>query len=139
MEPANLPRKSIEFDLARLEYDETLNILFFRVKQDIEVDVKEIEEMIRYARELMGDKKHLCVVDFGTSVMSTAEARVRYAESEYIRRYRLADAFLVKSLPIRIVANFFIRVTRPKIKTRLFTSEEEAVDWLLRQNFQTEQ
>jgi hypothetical protein len=124
---------TFSYPLARLEYDEEKNILFFRVKQDIEVDVKEILDMISYAKEVMGDKRHYCVVDFGANVMSTNEARSVYAESDYIQKNRIADAFLVKSLALRIVANFFIKVTKPKVKTRLFTDESLALNWLMLQ------
>jgi hypothetical protein len=125
--------KSFSYPLAALEYDEERNVLFFRVKQEIEVDVKEIQDMIAYAKEVMGNKRHYCVVDFGHNVMSTTEARDVYAASDYIQQYRIADAFIVKSLALRIVANFFIKVTKPKVKTRLFTEETVALNWLLQQ------
>lgn len=124
--------KTVNFDLAQLKYDEKLNVLFFRVKQDIEVDVKEIGEMLRYVEEFMGPKRHLCVVDFGTHVSSSSEARKLYADSPYIQNYRIADAFLVKSLALSLVANFFIQITKPKVKTRMFSDENQAVEWLLK-------
>ena len=123
-------KKIIDYEFARLEYYSETNILFFRVKQDLEVDVEEIKEMLRYAEEVMGPKRHLAVIDFGVSVLSTSEARSLYAQSPYIQKYRIADAFIVKSLPLRIVANFFINVTRPKVRTRLFTDETLAIEWL---------
>lgn len=125
------------FPLANLQYDTEKNILFFRVKQDLEVEAKEIREMIGYAQKVMGNKKHLAVVDFGSSLGSTSEARSIYANDPYIQNFRIADAFLVKSLGVRLVANFFIQVTIPKVKTRLFTDELLAIDWLLQQQNQT--
>ncbi|MCU0359397.1 MAG: hypothetical protein MUF75_01570 [Bacteroidia bacterium] len=95
--------------------------------------MKEIQDMIAYAKEVMGEKRHYCVVDFGSNVMSTTEARAVYAASDYINTFRIADAFLVKSLALRIVANFFIKVTQPRVKTRLFTDETAAIQWLLLQ------
>lgn len=131
-----MPIKSFSYPLAELSYDEEKNVLFFKVKQEIEVDVKEIQDMIAYAKEVMGEKRHYCVVDFGSSVMSTTEAREVYAASDYIQKNRIADAFLVKSLALRLVANFFIQVTKPKVKTRLFTDESLALTWLLQQKDQ---
>jgi len=118
------------YPLATLEYSPEKNILIYRVKQDITVDVAEIKEMIEYVKEFMGDKKHMALIDFGMSVGSTTEGRKVYAESDYILDNRIADAFLVRSLSVRLIANFFIRVTKPKIPTRLFTSEAEAFKWL---------
>lgn len=120
-----------EFRLAILEFDEEKNILFYRVKQDIIIDVLEINEMIDYVTEFIGETKHYGLVDFGTSVGSTTEGRKSYAKSAYINKYRKADAFLVKSLAVRLIANFFIKVTRPEINTKLFTSEEQAIEWLM--------
>lgn len=122
--------KTKEYRLATLEYDAEKNILFYRVKQDITIDIAEIKEMIEYVKEFMGEKKHLALIDFGSSVGSTTEGRRVYAEEIYLTKYRIADAFLVNSLSMRLIANFFIKVTKPKIATRLFTSEIEAVKWL---------
>lgn len=122
--------KAKEYPLATLQYDEEKNILFYRVKQDQVVDVAEMKEMLRYAEEFMGHKRHYAVVDFGGNLTSSTEARQIYADAEYIQKYRMADAFLVKSLSVRLIANFFIKVTKPKINTRLFTEETSAVNWL---------
>ncbi len=122
--------KTKQYPLATLEYNEEKNILFYRVKQDQVVDVAEINEMLVYVQEFLGPKEHYAVVDFGGNLSSSTEARQIYADSEYIQKYRIADAFLVKSLPVRLIANFFINVTKPKVNTRLFTDEAKAVKWL---------
>lgn len=118
------------FEFASLRYDAGLNTLFFKVNQDIEVDVHVIKEMLRYAQDTMGEKRHYCVIDFGSNVDSTTEGRKLYADSKYIQTYRIADAFIVKSLALKMVANFFIQVTRPKVLTRMFNDEESALNWL---------
>ena len=122
--------KTKEFPLATLQLNKEKNILFYRVKQDQVVDVAEMKEMLRYVEEFMGPKKHYAVVDFGGNLTSSTEARQIYADAEYIQKYRIADAFLVKSLAVRLIANFFIKVTKPNVKTKLFTEENDAVLWL---------
>ncbi len=111
-----------QYPLAELQFNEELNLLFLKIKQDINIDVDEINEMIDYVKEYVGNKKHFAIIDFGESVNSSNESRKVYAESEYLLEFRLADAFIVKSLPLKLVANFFIRVTQPRIKTKSFTS-----------------
>lgn len=122
--------KTKKYELATLEYDPDKNILFYRVSQDQVVDVPEIKEMLRYVAEFMEHKPHYAVIDFGGNTTSSPEARKIYADADFINKYRIADAFLVKSLGVRIMANFFIKVTKPKVTTRLFTDEKEAVKWL---------
>lgn len=119
-----------QYPLAELRFDEEENLLFLKVKQDITIDVAEINEMIDYVKEFVGSKKHFAVIDFGESVNSSNESRKVYAESNYLLEFRLADAFIVRSLPIKLVANFFIRVTQPSIKTKSFTSEAAAKEWI---------
>lgn len=119
-----------EYRLATLQFDEQKNILFYRVKQDQVVDVAEIKEMLVYVQEFMGPVRHYAVIDFGGSLSSSTEARQVYADAEYLQKWRIADAFLVKSLPVRLIANFFIKVTKPKVNTRLFVDEAAAVNWL---------
>ena len=122
--------KTKEFRLATLQYNENANILYYRVKQDQAVDVAEIKEMLVNVEEFMGPVKHYAVIDFGGNLSSSTEARQIYADAEYIQNYRIADAFLVRSLPVRLIANFFINVTKPKVKTKLFTDESASVKWL---------
>lgn len=122
--------KTKDYRLATLEYDEQKNILYYRVKQDQVVDVAEIKEMLGDVQEFMGNVKHYAVVDFGGNLSSSTEARQIYADAEYIQKYRIADAFLVKSLPVRLIANFFINITKPKVNTKLFVDEAAAVNWL---------
>jgi hypothetical protein len=122
--------KTKDYPLAKLEFDEQKNILFYRIKQDQVVDVAEIREMLEYVQEFMGPVRHYAVIDFGGNLSSSTEARQVYADAEYLQKWRIADAFLVKSLPVRLIANFFIKVTKPKVTTRLFTDENAAVNWL---------
>jgi len=119
-----------DYPLAKIEYSPEKNIVFYRIKQDQTVDVAEIKEMIENVKEFIGEKEHYAIVDFGANLGSTKEARKVYAELPYILKYRMADAFLVRSLSVRLIANFFIKVTKPKITTKLFTSEQDAVKWL---------
>jgi hypothetical protein len=122
--------RSKSYPLAILEYDEQSNILYYRVKQDQDIDLPEMEEMLRYVQEFMGPTRHFAVIDFGGSLTSSTEARKKYADSEYINTYRIADAFLVRSLGLKLVANFFVNVTKPNVRTKVFNDEKDAVEWL---------
>lgn len=45
-------------------------------------------------------------------------------------KYGKADALVVSTLPQRLVANFYIKVVKPQVPTKFFTSKEKAVEWL---------
>lgn len=53
-----------------------------------------------------------------------------YAASEESNIYTLADAFVVKSLPVKIIGNFYVAFNKPVKPTKIFDSELEAVQWL---------
>ena len=44
--------------------------------------------------------------------------------------YGKADAFVISALPQKIMGNFYLKVFKPKVPTKLFSSEEKAVKWL---------
>lgn len=121
---------TVKTPFGTFSYDPESSILTCRIKQGQTVDIEEITSMIKAVEGLIGQKPHYALVDFGANLQSTPEARKIYADSSYLHAYRLADAFLVKSLAVRLVANFFINVTKPKVKTRLFTDEKKAMKWL---------
>ena len=59
------------------------------------------------------------------------EAREYLSSDEGIQGLK-AGAIVTKSIFSRHIANFFIRISviQPKIPTRLFSTEEEALQWL---------
>lgn len=67
------------------------------------------------------------LVDIRAAGTTSPEARRVYATEIHNTP---AQAVLVDSAFTRMVAGLFVRLSRPKIPTRLFTSEEEATAWL---------
>lgn len=41
-----------------------------------------------------------------------------------------ADAFVIKSMAQKILANFYIKINKPERPTKFFNSKEDAIDWL---------
>lgn len=61
-----------------------------------------------------------------------ADHKVRaFAASEEANLYTLADAFMITSTALKVIGNFYLRVNKPVRPTRMFTSETDAVEWLL--------
>jgi hypothetical protein len=42
----------------------------------------------------------------------------------------MADALLVGSTMMKLIATAYINFNKPKVPTRMFTSEEKAIAWL---------
>jgi len=44
--------------------------------------------------------------------------------------YGKADAFVIDALPQKIVGNFYLKFVKPQVPTKLFRTEEKAIEWL---------
>ncbi len=44
--------------------------------------------------------------------------------------YSKADAFVIKSMAQRILANFYVKIHKPERPTKFFSSKEDAITWL---------
>lgn len=41
-----------------------------------------------------------------------------------------ADAFVIKSMAQKILANFYIKINKPERPTKFFNNKDEAINWL---------
>lgn len=63
-------------------------------------------------------------------ILTTIEPGVReYLESARYK-HKVAEAFVVRNLGQRIIANFYLRIKRHACPTEVFNSEEEAIKWV---------
>jgi predicted ATPase len=89
------------------------------------------EEMARKTvRELMSltsGKRIALLADIRQQKSITREARVFYGNAT---QAYAALALLAGSPATRVIANFFIGLSHPKVPTQIFTDEEKAVAWL---------
>lgn len=97
--------------------------------EDCVVTEEIIQDIHETGRLLSNQKPHCMLVDLSLNVSSTSEARKYGANNEYIK-YHLAYALIGQSLPVNLLVNFFIKINKPKIQTKLFSNREEALTWL---------
>lgn len=93
-------------------------------------DLDDARENVRTAIEISGGAKVPHLIDMRLIRNQTREARAYYAGPETAEAIS-AVALLIGSPLSRAIANFFLGLNKPMMPTRLFTSEEEAIDWLL--------
>ena len=72
----------------------------------------------------------LLIKDSG--VVSMDKSARDYFSSDEGTKNVLAGALMLDSGFSRILGNFFLKVTKPKIPARIFTDEKEALEWLER-------
>ncbi len=98
-------------------------------KNNILLDVPLQLRMADAFNEIADGKKSLFIFEAGENVIVTKEARdnaLKLEDSTPI----LASAVVANNLAYRIIANFFIKVQRPKGKYKVVANREEALLWL---------
>ena len=120
-------KKQIETPTASLILEN--GVLFVEMKANINLGLTEMQELLRQAVELNQHKKYFAIIDTQSPYETSLEARNYYSKSEYTD-YRYADAFIVTSLPMRLLVNFYISFHKPKIPTKMFNNEKKAIEWI---------
>jgi hypothetical protein len=120
-------KNKIDTPSAILSLDE--NVLFVKMKANINLGLTEMQELLHHAVELNQYKKYFAIIDTQSPYETSLETRNYYSESEYTK-YRYADAFIVNSLPMRLLVNFYISFHKPKIPTKMFNNEKNAIEWI---------
>ena len=94
-----------------------------------EVTLEDAQEtMAAYLKINQGRKRPL-FVDTKTMKSLAREARHYYA-SEEAARVASAVAVIVGTPVSRVLGNFYLGLSNPHLPTRLFSSEEDALEWL---------
>lgn len=103
--------------------------LYIEIFDGQELDVEDIKALMAAKDQLCGSKPHTTVFIAGNYSSLSQEAR-EYASTKEAYGAAIAKSIVAKSLPTRLMGNFFIRYNNPPAPTRLFKNEEEAVAWL---------
>ena len=104
-------------------------ILYTKVLPGAELTLAEAQKITEAEFKLAGGQKRPLFVDIRLVKSITREAREHFA-GESVQRFVSAVALCIQSPLSRVIGNFFMGYNRPLFPTRLFTSEDEAIDWL---------
>lgn len=94
-----------------------------------EIEKKHLEQLRSIIKEIGGSKKMPVYIDTYNFMSITPEAR-HYAASKESSDFTLANAVLVDILPKKLLFNFFLKINKPVVPTKGFSSKEEAFIWL---------
>ncbi len=122
--------KQIEFSHTTVEIRDGVIWLIF--KDNAEIDVKEVRELVKAAETLSGNKTYLLMSDVRVHLTITSEARKVAAEKKEAP-FLVANAVIVNNLPVRVTANFFSSFNKPFFAFKVFSDEKKALTWLLKQ------
>ena len=104
-------------------------VLVLDIKPNQVFSKRDAEEVIAAAYAIGKGKKFKNLILVGEHSIADIEA-VKLSCSDAGSVYKLADAFVINSLPQKLIANFYMKVVKPVTPTRFFTTREEAEKWL---------
>lgn len=99
------------------------------VKKGQVIDVEDIKLLVKTNLTLTSNKHYAALID-GEELASFTKEAMEYSARNDISPKVLARAIMVNSLPKRIVGNFYIKITRPAVNTKLFNDRAKALIWL---------
>ncbi len=124
--------KTIEFSEAVLSLRED-GIVHVFYNDNTVLDITLQLKMADAFNEIASGTPSLFIFDAGENVQVTKEARdnaLKLEDSTPIK----ASAVIAKNLAYRMIANFFLKVQKPKGKYRVVANIDEAVEWLKAQD-----
>lgn len=107
------------------------NILGVEATQEMKYDKDDVKTILDNIIYLAKDKKYLVLVNAGPRLSITYDALKLLVRSDETH-YAYAKAYVIHTLPQKLIAGFYLRFFRPKVPVRFFKDHREAEAWLLR-------
>ncbi|MCB0401806.1 MAG: hypothetical protein KDD41_06965 [Flavobacteriales bacterium] len=104
-------------------------IMHIHIKKTVELSIDDSAEIVAARSKLANNKPYPLLYTATRFVLPSKEVR-EYVASEERSSLVIADAFVVNSLPQKIIANTFLRINKPVRPTRIFKSKKDAIKWL---------
>jgi len=107
------------------------NLLFIKIKENLELTVPNVILNNEQIYKVLGEKvtkvlfdiRHLQFTHIPRDVLNYI------ADSPY-GKYQESEAFVISGLGQKLLANFYLKVIKPKVKSKFFTNFQSALQWL---------
>jgi hypothetical protein len=103
-------------------------ILRIRILEGTRIDLKLAKIITENMRRHAADGRIPILIDARASYTWDKEAQQYMAENS---EFRLATAVISNNPLTRLISNTYVRIFKPNYPVKMFTEENEAVEWLL--------
>lgn len=120
--------KLVELDFCKVVFYKAgfVELIF---ADDVLINEINSEQMTTTLADYLGDKKVPILQVLGKYMNFTKEAR-EFSVTEKGIKNVLVNAFVLDSLPHKILANFYLKMDKPPVPTKLFSTRDEALGWI---------
>lgn len=103
-------------------------IYVYKTVKNSSIDLETIKAMTKAGDEWNGTELCANLIDIREVLFIDSKARA-YGAEQY-RKHVAGQALLIGSKFSTYFANLFLKFSKPKVPTKLFTNEDEAIKWL---------
>jgi hypothetical protein len=126
--------ESNKFKISLLD-DHIVRVEIFR---HAEVNIDDLDRNYKiYESFLIGRRLPFLIV-FGEFSIAQRDVQKKFADQNR-SAIKSMEAYVVNSLPHRIMGNFHIKFFKPKHPTKIFGTEKDALKWIQEKNLELEQ
>lgn len=109
------------------------SIVRVEIMRHTEITLEDMDRNFKVYESFLKGRKLPFVIVFGEFSMANRDVQKEFAKSNR-NQIKLMEAYIVNSLPHRIMGNFHIKFFKPPHPTRIFKKEEDAYDWILKES-----
>ena len=107
------------------------DIVCFTALESGKQDLEDVIALYDFVQELVDAKPMKYLIDFREHYVDIPPKVIAYiAKDPKINKSKIAEAIVVKSLPNRLLVNFYLNIKRPQIPAKAFNTAELAIIWL---------
>ncbi len=99
------------------------------IKTSNDVEIKHVVEIVGALEDYGKGKKYPLLITTPKFTLPNAKARAYIATAES-DPFASAEAYVIQSFSQKLVGNSFLQFNKPARPTRIFSSEEKAIEWL---------
>ena len=105
------------------------DIFYVEISGEIPFTTHDASELLETGWKL-SDGKRMCNLFVVEKTMLPNEEVISFITSPGVSDFTIAQAFVIGSLPQRLLGNFLIRFKSPKYPMKLFNNVDAAIIWL---------
>jgi hypothetical protein len=106
------------------------DILFWDYSKNLEIDISVAKKLVEDRLNYTHGRSVYGLIDATNIKSTTKQAREFMSDPHGGLKGILGGAFISSNMFTTVIINLFLRITKPIVPAKFFTSKEEAITWL---------
>lgn len=116
--------------LANSVYYEEENLLFVTLKADPEPTIDLVRQSFEQTYSHLGERAVKVIMDSRPLEFAHIPKEVlEYMGNSPYNKYQQSSAIIISGIGQKLIANFYLKVVKPAVRTKTFNSFDAALEW----------